>query len=55
MENNDVEFMTAIMAYICDYAVENELEPNETLKVVAKNILAILEISDFNEWGHDDG
>lgn len=48
--NNDVEFMTDIIAYICDYAIENGLNPNETIEIVAKNLLFIHEISDFSEW-----
>lgn len=50
MNNNDAEFMTDVIAYICDYAIENELNPNETISIVAQNLLAILEISDFSEW-----
>lgn len=48
--NNDVEFMSNIIARICDYAIENGLNPNETIEIVAKNMLIILEISDFSDW-----
>ena len=47
---NDVEFMSYIIKVICDYAVENGMEPNHTLKTVADNIHNILEISTFNNW-----
>lgn len=49
--NNDVNFMSDIIKYICDYAVENGLDPNETIKIVAKNLLFILEIANFSGWG----
>ena len=44
------EFMTHIITEICDYAVENDMEPDDTLSVIADNIKAILEISTFNGW-----
>ena len=44
------EFMTHIITEICDYAVENDMEPDDTLSTVADNIKAILEISTFNGW-----
>lgn len=46
----DAEFMTHIIQEICDYAVKNEMEPDDTLKTVADNIKALLEISTFNGW-----
>lgn len=45
--NNDAAFMSHIITYICDYAVENGLDPNETLNIVAKNILVLRNISDL--------
>ena len=47
---NDYEFMAHIISEICDYAVENKMQPNTTLKTVAENILSVLEISTFNNW-----
>ena len=44
------EFMTNIIAEICDYAVENGMEPDDTLSTIADNIKAILEITTFNGW-----
>lgn len=46
----DVEFMTNIISEICNYAVENEMEPDDTIRTIANNLLAILEISTFNNW-----
>lgn len=45
--NNDTAFMSHIITYICDYAVENGLDPNKTLNIVAKNILILRHISDL--------
>lgn len=47
---SDAEFMTHIIVEICDYARKNEMEPDDTLRTVADNIKALLEISTFNHW-----
>ena len=47
---NEEEFITHIITEICDYAVENDMEPDDTLSTVADNIKAILEITTFNGW-----
>ena len=44
------EFMTHIITEICDYAVENDMEPDDTLSTIADNIKLLLEISTFNGW-----
>lgn len=49
--NNDTDFMFNIISYICDYAKENGLNPNETLWFVAKKILFLLDMADFSGWG----
>ena len=46
----DSEFMTHIICEICDYAVQNDMEPNDTLSTIADNIKALLKISTFNNW-----
>ena len=46
----DQEFLTHIIREICDFAVDNKMEPNDTLSTVADNIKALLEISTFNGW-----
>ena len=46
----DEELITHIISEICDYAVENDMEPDDTLSTMADNIKAILEISTFNGW-----
>lgn len=50
MSVSDTEFMSHIIAEICNYAVKNGMEPDDTLGTVADNILALLEISTFNSW-----
>lgn len=49
--NDDTDFFTNILAQICDYAVKNNLQPDETIENVAENMLSLLKISTFNEWG----
>ena len=46
----DKEFMTHIIVEICNYDVTNGMEPDDTLGTVADNILALLEVSTFNNW-----
>ena len=46
----DAEFITNIISEICNQAVENEMEPDDTIRTIANNLLAILEISTFNNW-----
>ena len=47
---DDAEFMTHIIGEICDYAVRNGMEPDDTLHTIADNIKALLKISTFNNW-----
>ena len=44
------EFMVKIIGDICNYAIVNGMEPDDTLSTVADNILFLLEISTFNNW-----
>lgn len=45
---NDCNFITHIISEICAYANNNGLEPDDTLRTMSENILALLEISTFN-------
>lgn len=47
---DDKEFMVHLIAEICDYAVRNDMEPDDTMKTICNNFLAMLEISTFNGW-----
>jgi hypothetical protein len=44
------EFMTHIISEICNFAIENQMKPDDTLSTIADNIKALLEISTFNGW-----
>ena len=44
------KFITHIITEICNYAVDNDMEPDDTLSAIADSIKAILEISTFNGW-----
>jgi hypothetical protein len=46
----DAEFLTHIIDEICNYAVRNGMEPDDTLHTIADNIKALLIISTFNGW-----
>ena len=50
----DTEFMANIMIEIAEYAVKNDMEPDDTIKAVAENMLKLLEISTFNNWGRGE-
>lgn len=47
---DDAKFLTHIISEICNYAVANDMEPNDTLSKIATNIQALLTISTFNGW-----
>ncbi len=49
-ESSDVKFMTEIIAQICDYAVDNGLNPTDTVTIIANNLVAISEITNFDNW-----
>ena len=44
------EFLSHIIGEICDYAVLNVMEPNDTLEAMANDIKALLKICTFNDW-----
>ena len=46
--DNDEEFMVYILMTIKDYAIENGMDPDETIKIIAENMLSILKIATFN-------
>ena len=50
----DDEFMSHIICEITEYAVENNMEPDDTLKTVADNILMLLEIASFNNMEQEE-
>lgn len=46
----DEELISNILDEICEYAILNNMVPDETLRTMAENILALLEISTFNNY-----
>ena len=54
--HDDMEFVMDIMTEIAEYAVKNNMIPDETIKTVAENMIALLEIVTLNGWeGAEDG
>ena len=51
--NYDTDFFKNILVQICNYAVKNNLQPDETIEIIAKSMLALLKISTFNSWKVD--
>ena len=47
---NDEKFLAHIIIEICNYAVENQMEPDDVLKTVANDILVTLTIATYNNW-----
>lgn len=51
--SDDEQFMSHIICEICDYAVQNGMNPNETLETIAQNIKDALTVSTFENWGKE--
>jgi hypothetical protein len=49
-ESKDVKFMAEIISQICDYAVDNGLNPTDTVMVIANNLSFMADISNFDNW-----
>ncbi len=49
-EESDHKFLVEILAQICDYAVDNDMKPTDTVTIVANNLLMLTEISNFDNW-----
>ena len=48
--HDDMEFVMDIMTEIAEYAVKNQMIPDDTIRTVAENMIAFLEIATLNEW-----
>lgn len=48
--HDDMEFVMDIMTEIAEYAVKNQMIPDDTIRTVAENMIALLEIVTLNEW-----
>ena len=45
---NDREFLIDLIFQIRKYAIKYEMEPDDTVRTVAENMLAMLQIATFN-------
>ena len=52
--SKDMQLLNSITAQICDYAVDNDIQPNDAIKTVAENLLSLCKIANFNNW-HKEG
>ena len=48
--NYATELLKNVLVQICDYAVKNNFQPDETIEIISKSMLSLLKISTFNEW-----
>lgn len=49
-EESDQNFLVEILAQICDYAVDNDMSPTDTVTIIANNLLMLTKISNFDNW-----
>lgn len=47
---SEPDFITHIICTICDYAKENGYEITDTVKTIGENLIALTEISTFDNW-----
>lgn len=52
--NKDFDFLASIISMICDYAVENNMNPTDTVRTVAADISEIASISNFDDWNKEE-
>lgn len=52
--SNDAKFMAFLIKEICDYAVDNGMSPDDTIKTIATNLLTLLSISTFEHWHKEE-
>lgn len=49
-EESDHKFLVKIISQICDYAVDNDMNPTDTVKIIANNMLMLAKIANFDNW-----
>lgn len=52
-KRNDSDFLVNLINSICSYAVANDMSPNDTIVTIAKNLLMISELANFDNWGKE--
>lgn len=50
----DMKILDDIISQICNYAIDNDLEPDETIETIAENLLTLCKIASFNDWQKED-
>lgn len=48
--NDDAKFQAHILSEICCYALEQDMDPDDTVRAVANNLLAMLDFCTFKNW-----
>lgn len=52
--SQDMQLFNDIITQICNYAVDNNMNPTDTIKRVANNLLILCEIASFDNWNKGD-
>lgn len=52
-EMKDAQLLSTIICMICDYSVKNGMNPDESIEIIAENLLKLREISTFANWKVD--
>ena len=52
-EMKDAQLLSTIVCLICDYSVKNGMHPDESIEIIAENLLKLREISTFANWKVD--
>ena len=52
-EMKDAQLLSIIVCMICDYFVKNGMNPDESIEIIAENLLKLREISTFANWKVD--
>lgn len=50
----DMQLLNSIIAQICNYAVDNDMQPIDTVKAVAQNLLALCELASHEIWNKEN-
>jgi hypothetical protein len=49
----DRDFLVNLINSICSYVVANDMSPNDTIVTIAKNLLMLSELANFDNWGKE--
>ncbi len=51
---SETDFIAHVICTICDYAKENDYPVTDTVKTMGENLVALTEISTFDNWKGGD-